>query len=74
MFARSKRHISKFKLIFLPVTGRMQLSVRAASAVVEAKPKTDLILIPGGKGKATHMKKGDLLKVINTHGKQVSSA
>ncbi|EIE25881.1 hypothetical protein COCSUDRAFT_32414 [Coccomyxa subellipsoidea C-169] len=49
----------------------MQLSVRAASAVVEAKPKTDLILIPGGKGKATHMKKGDLLKVINTHGKQV---
>lgn len=43
----------------------------AASAVVEAKPKTDLVLIPGGKGKATHLKKGDLIKVINTNGKQV---
>lgn len=51
----------------------MKLSIQAASAVVEAKPKTDLVLIPGGKGKATQMKKGDLIKVINTHGKQVSN-
>jgi uncharacterized protein YcgI (DUF1989 family) len=50
----------------------MQVSVQAATAVVESKAKTDLMLIPGGKGKATHMKKGDLIKVINTHGKQVS--
>lgn len=53
-------------------TGRMQLSVHA-SAAVESKPKTDLVLIPGGKGKATHLKKGDIIKVINTHGKQVSA-
>jgi uncharacterized protein YcgI (DUF1989 family) len=46
------------------------LSVRA-TATVESKPKTDLVLIPGGKGKATHLKKGDVIKIINTHGFQV---
>ena len=50
------------------------MSVRAA-ATLEAKPATDeLVLIPGGKGKATHMKKGDIIKIINTHGLQVSRA
>jgi len=52
--------------------GRLQLSVHA-SAAVASKPKTDLVLIPGGKGKATHLKKGDIIKVINTHGKQVTT-
>ena len=45
----------------------------AAATAVEAKPKTDLVLIPGGKGKAVRMKKGDTIKIINTHGTQVDS-
>ena len=52
----------------LPV-GRRVLAVRAAAATLEAtQTDTDLVLIPGGKGKAVHMKKGDKVKVINTHG------
>ena len=39
--------------------------------MVESKPKTDLTLIPGGKGKAVRMNKGDTIKIINTHGTQV---
>jgi len=39
--------------------------------MVESKPKTDLTLIPGGKGKAVRMSKGDTIKIINTHGTQV---
>jgi len=42
--------------------------------MVESKPKTDdLVLIPGGKGKAVRMKKGDTIKIINTHGSQACS-
>ena len=45
----------------------------AAAPMAEGlKPKTELVLIPGGKGKAVHMKQGDILKVTNTHGTQVS--
>ena len=47
------------------------MSVRAAATLEALKPKTDLTLIPGGKGKAVHMKKGDTIKIINTGGSQV---
>ena len=56
--------------MLLPLSGRLAVSVRAA-ATLEAKPTTDMVLIPGGKGKATHMKKGDIIKIVNTHGLQV---
>jgi uncharacterized protein YcgI (DUF1989 family) len=54
--------------------GRLSVSVRAAATLEALKPKTDLILIPGGKGKAVHMKKGDTIKIINTHGAQARAA
>ena len=47
-----------------------------AAATLEAPAKTaaDLTLIPGGKGKATHLKKGDVIKIINTGGMQVGAS
>lgn len=50
--------------------GSLCISAAAVTAV-EVKPKTDLVLIPGGKGKATRMKKGETIKIINTNGTQV---
>lgn len=47
--------------------------VGAATLEAPTLPKdADLTLIPAGKGKATHLKKGDKIKIINTHGTQVS--
>ena len=54
----------------LPLAGRLSVSVRAAATLETAKPKTDLMLIPGGKGNAVHLKKGDTIKIINTNGTQ----
>ena len=53
------------------LAGRLSVSVHAAATLEALKPKTDLTLIPGGKGAAVHMKKGDTIKISNTHGTQV---
>ena len=43
-------------------------------AVAEAPVAADAVTIPGGKGKAVRMKKGDTIKITNTHGTQVRTA
>lgn len=52
---------------------RASVKVQAASAAAEATlvPVTDEIVIPGGKGKATPVKKGEIIKIVNLHGTQV---
>lgn len=46
--------------------------MRGAATLEAAPDKTDVLqLIPAGKGKATHLKKGDKLKIINSQGMQV---
>jgi len=46
--------------------------VRAtAVAPAEAPPAADTVRIPGGKGKAVRMKKGDTIRITNTFGTQV---
>ena len=55
----------------LPGAG-LSLCVRGAATLEAAPVSTDVLqLIPAGKGKATHLKKGDTLKIINSHGMQV---
>ena len=50
----------------------MPLFVRGAATLEAAPVDTDVLqLIPAGKGKATHLKKGDKLKIINSQGMQV---
>ena len=45
---------------------------QAAAALQEqARPLSEPTVIPGGKGKATTMQKGDLIKIVNTYGSQV---
>lgn len=47
-------------------------SVRAtAVAPAEAPLAADTVRIPGGKGKAVHVKKGDTIRITNTFGTQV---
>ena len=43
-------------------------------AVAEAPAAADVVTIPGAKGKAVRMKKGDTIKITNTHGTQVRAA
>lgn len=43
-------------------------------AVAEAPAAADAVTIPGAKGKAVRMKKGDTIKITNTHGTQVRTA
>ena len=42
-----------------------------ADLTADLKPVTDSIVIKGGKGKAAHVKTGDTIKIVNTHGSQV---
>ena len=56
----------------LPWAGRRQGVW--AMAVAEAPAAADVVTIPGAKGKAVRMKKGDTIKITNTHGTQVSAA
>ena len=38
----------------------------------DLRPKSEPIVIKGGKGKAAHVKKNDVIKIVNTHGSQVN--
>lgn len=42
-----------------------------AVSPAEAPPAADTVRIPGGKGKAVRVKKGDKIKITNLHGTQV---
>lgn len=42
-------------------------------AVAEAPAAAEAVTIPGAKGKAVRMKKGDTIKITNTYGTQVST-
>lgn len=46
-------------------------SIACAALLKKTEPTSDPIVIPGGKGKAGTMQKGDLIKVTNTRGFQV---
>ena len=49
---------------------RQVMQAMAVSAA-EALPAADTVRIPGGKGKAVRVKKGDKIKITNLHGTQV---
>ncbi|KAK9825874.1 hypothetical protein WJX81_007667 [Elliptochloris bilobata] len=49
----------------------LPLAARPHAGRWAAPPAADTVTIPGGKGKAVRMKKGDTIKITNTHGTQV---
>jgi uncharacterized protein YcgI (DUF1989 family) len=51
---------------------RPEVSTAAVSAPVEAATElSSPVIIPGGKGMAATMKKGETIKIVNIHGTQV---
>ena len=50
---------------------RVEASASTAAPVEGAATTSQPVIIPGGKGKAAVMKKGETIKIVNIHGTQV---
>ena len=78
-FAFNLLHITALASVqtcFTSTAGRAEKKLTRSQATAApaqvGTPVTEEVVIPGGKGKATPVKKGEVIKVTNTHGTQAS--